>query len=108
MQLAFDVDLRAFFQVLAGDLGELAIERDAVPFGEFFFLAAILVFPAFGGGYRDVSDGVAVGHVAGFRIAAEVADDDDFIDRCHGGFSWMVCVGAVDCAAADSSNWPQL
>src|SRR6185436_10439766 len=47
-QAALDVDLRALFQVFAGDLGETAEEGDAMPLRRFLFLATRLVFPGVG------------------------------------------------------------
>lgn len=38
-QAAFDIDLRAFAQVLADDLGQAAVKNHAVPFGGFFHFA---------------------------------------------------------------------
>jgi NADP-dependent 3-hydroxy acid dehydrogenase YdfG len=80
LQAAFDVDRRAFFKVLAHDLGQAAEERDAVPFGQLFLFAGLAVLRLVRGGDRDVRDGVAARHVADFRIAAEVADDDDLVN----------------------------
>src|SRR5688572_10544308 len=44
-QPPLDVDLRAFLQIFAGDLGEARAKDDAVPFGLFLLLAARLVVP---------------------------------------------------------------
>ena len=79
-QAAFDIDLRAFAQVLADDLGQPAIEHHAVPFGGFLHFAGLLVLPAVGGGDGDVGDLVATGKTAHFRVSAQIADDDDFVD----------------------------
>src|SRR6185437_5384344 len=85
LEAPFHVDLRALLEVLARDLGELAEEGDAMPFG-LLLLLAVLVLPHVRGRDRDVGDRAAVGHVARFRIAAEVADDDHLVDRCHTPF----------------------
>jgi hypothetical protein len=84
LQAAFDVDRAALLQVFAGDLGHAVKEGDAVPFGFFLALAAVLVLPLPAGGHRDVADGRAAGQIAHFGVLAEVADDDDFVDRGHG------------------------
>src|SRR5258706_8145838 len=43
LQAPFDVDLRALLQVLARDLGELAEERDAMPFRLLLHLAVLVL-----------------------------------------------------------------
>src|SRR5262245_34665609 len=78
-QRAFDVDLAALLQVFAGDLGEPSEERDTVPLGTFLFFAT-LVLPGVGGGNTDVRNRTAFGHIPHFRVAAEVADQDHFVD----------------------------
>ena len=50
LQLAFDVALRAFAQVLSGDLGNLAEQRYTVPLGTLNLLARLLVGPLLAGG----------------------------------------------------------
>lgn len=82
-QASFDIHLRALAQVLAGDFGQAAVEDDAVPLGGFAHFAALLVFPAIGGGHCDVRDLVAAREGTHFGVAPQIADDDDFIDRCH-------------------------
>jgi hypothetical protein len=82
-QAAFDVDLRAFLQVLAGDFGKAAEERDAVPLGGFLLLAARLVFPRFRGRDADVRHRIAARQVFGFRVSAEIANDDHLVHRSH-------------------------
>ncbi len=67
---ALDIDRRAFLQVLAGNLGQLAEEGDAVPLGGFLEIAGLLVLVAIGRRQADVRHGVAAGHVAGFRVGA--------------------------------------
>ncbi|MNL63469.1 hypothetical protein D3C87_1876090 [compost metagenome] len=58
-----------------------------MPFGGLLHLAALLVLVAIGGRQADIGHGVAAGQVAGFRVCAEVADENDFVDRCHEMFS---------------------
>src|SRR5688572_6266149 len=78
----FHVHLAALLEVFAGDLGELAEEGHAVPLGLLLHLA-VLVLPLLGGGDADVGDRAALGHVARFRVAPEVADEDDLVHGCH-------------------------
>lgn len=78
LDTAFQVHLAAFTQVLTGNLGEFAVHGDVVPFGTFYALA-VAVVPRFAGGNAKVTDGLAVGHIADFRVAAETADEDNFI-----------------------------
>src|SRR5882672_5726134 len=82
-QAALDVDLRALLQVLAGDLGQAAEKGDAVPLGRLLHLAARLVLPAIGRRDADISHRVAAWRVAGLRVGAQIADDDDLVHRCH-------------------------
>jgi hypothetical protein len=42
-------------------------------------LAAVLALPVAGGGQADVAHRAAVGGVAHFRVAPQVADEDDFV-----------------------------
>src|ERR1700674_4994346 len=79
LQASLDVDLAAFFQILAGDFGLPAEKDDAVPLGLFLLLAG-LVLPRVGGGDANVGDGVAAGRIAGFRIAAQIADQNHLVD----------------------------
>src|SRR6267143_1858091 len=79
----FDVDLRAFLQVFAGDLGEAAEEHHAVPLGAFLFFSARLVFPGVGGGDRNVRDRSAFGVVTRLGIAPEIAYQNHFVYRSH-------------------------
>src|SRR3546814_7593726 len=78
--LAFDVDLGTFLQILAGDLAELAGEHDVVPLRHFLLLTSLLVLPAFGGGDGGIGDRIAGRKIADLGIFAEIADQDDFID----------------------------
>ena len=47
---AFDVNLAAFAQVLARDLGQTTVEDQPVPLGVLAWLAALLVLPLVSGG----------------------------------------------------------
>lgn len=70
-------------QVSKSAIIEAAVEDHAVPFGGFAHFASLLVFPLVGGGNRHVGHLIAAGKRAHFGVAAQVTDDDDFIDRCH-------------------------
>src|SRR6266576_3275714 len=79
LQAPFDVDLRALFQVLAGNLRHARPEHDVVPLG------ALLPLPRFVlvrlvGGERDLCDRGALRRVLHFRIFAQIADEDDFVN----------------------------
>ena len=78
LDTAFQVHLAAFTQVLTGDFGEFAVHGDVVPFGTFYALT-VAVVPRFTGGNAEVTDGLAVGHIADFWVTAEAADEDNFI-----------------------------
>jgi hypothetical protein len=84
LQAPFHVDRATLLEVFTGDLGHAVEEGDAVPFGFFLALTTGLVLPLAAGRHRDVADGRAAGQVAHLGILAEVADDDDFVDRGHG------------------------
>src|SRR5664279_4517614 len=70
-------------EILPDNLGKLATEDNPMPLGEFLFLASHLVFPRFRGRQPDVGHSIAVGHVAGFRVGTEIADENYFVDRSH-------------------------
>ena len=79
---AFYVHRAAFAQVLACNFGQFAKKADAVPFGLFHHLTrAAFVFAA--GGNGDVGNGLAAGQIAYFRVTAQVAYQNDFVDGCH-------------------------
>jgi hypothetical protein len=84
-QRAFDVDLRALLQVLAGDFTETPEHGHVVPLGAFLVLARLLVFPALAGRHADVRDRHAGRHGAGFRVCAQISDQDDFVDSPRHG-----------------------
>ena len=66
-----------------GTPGELAEKYQAMPFGRFLAFAAGLVTPIIGSRQRHVDDGTAVGAVARFRVAPQIADKNHFVDRSH-------------------------
>ena len=79
LQLAFDVALGAFAQVLTGNLGHLAEQHHTVPFGTLLALTRLLVHPLLTGGQAQVGHGVAVAQVANFGILTAGADQNDFV-----------------------------
>ncbi|MPN21514.1 hypothetical protein SDC9_168894 [bioreactor metagenome] len=76
---------------MADDFSEATVEDDAVPFGDFLVFAGVLVAPAVGGGDGDVRYLVTIGEAAHFGVAAQVADDDDFVDGCHAADTFTEC-----------------
>ncbi len=82
LDAAFYENERAFFQVLLGDFGLLAPDDNFVPFGAFLAFA-VAIFVSFVCGDGKICDGLAAGGEAGFGVAAETADEDDFVDG-HG------------------------
>src|SRR5262249_43537630 len=86
-ELALEIDLGAFADVLLRDLCELFVEDDdAVPFGAFLALAGLAIAPGIRRCHRHVHHGSAILHGPHFGVAAEIADQDDFVDAArHGG-----------------------
>src|SRR6476660_864238 len=84
LQLALNVNLRAFLAVLLGDLAEILVENhDIVPFGAVAPLAGRLVAPGLGRRQREGDDAVAGIQPAHFRIASEIAEEDDLVDAAR-------------------------
>src|SRR5690554_2304355 len=87
-QAAFDIHLRAFFQVFAGDLGQTIEKYHPMPLGTLLHLPALLVLPGFAGGDIHIRDGVAARHETGFRVSAQVANQDYLVNAsCHSAAS---------------------
>src|SRR6266481_4255358 len=80
LNAAFDKDQRTFLEILLGDFGLLAPYDDFVPLGALLALA-VLVFVGLIRGDREICDGLTAAGVAGFGIAAQTADENDFIHR---------------------------
>src|SRR4249919_2164219 len=85
LQRAFEVNLRAFLEVLLGDLGEtLAEDHDAMPFGLLAPLAGRLVAPGLRGRHPQIDDRAAVLGAADLGVGAQIADQNDLVDAaCH-------------------------
>src|SRR5207249_2409419 len=80
LDAALDIDHGPLFEVLLADLRKLAPGSDAMPFGALLTLA-IFVFVRFVGGDGEICDGLAAARIARFGIAAQTADENDFIHR---------------------------
>src|SRR5690554_2045728 len=62
-QRAFDVDFRAFAQILAGNFCQAVKEHHSVPFGTLLWLTGCFVFPLLGGSHADVGYRASRWHV---------------------------------------------
>src|SRR6266852_7402379 len=78
LDAAFDKNQRTFFQILLGDFGLFAPDDDLVPLGALLALA-VAIFVGFVGGDGKIGDGLAASGVARLGIAAQAADENDFI-----------------------------
>ena len=77
---SLDVDLSALPQVVARHLGGLAEAHDAMPF-DLIAEGAVGVLDAAARGEGQLRDNVAAAGGVHLGIAAEVADEDDFVDH---------------------------
>src|SRR5665213_1475606 len=82
LQPSLDVNLLPLGEVFGERFGRLAPQHHAVPFGFFLALAALVV-PHLGRGHVDGGDGRAAWRVAQFRVAPEIAYQNDFVDAAH-------------------------
>src|SRR5262245_6818022 len=86
LKLALDVNLRALLQILLGDAREVLVEdHHAVPLGLLAPLAGRLVAPVFAGGQPQIDDRPPILGLADFRVGAEIADENDLVDRSGHG-----------------------
>src|ERR1700677_735669 len=84
LDLTLDVDLGALFAILFGDLADILVEdHDVVPLGALLALAGVLVLPGFGRRQGEADDAIAGIEVGHFRVFAEVADQNDFVDAAR-------------------------
>lgn len=81
LESAFDVDLRALAEVLGSHLAESVEQDNPVPLGMLDGLTRGFVLSGFRSGNPQAGDGAAAREQAFFRIRAQVADDDDLVDR---------------------------
>jgi len=70
LDAAFQIYLAAFFQVLPSDFSKAAIHGNVMPFNSLLTLPA-LVFPAFTRGDAEITDSLAVWHIADFRVSPQ-------------------------------------
>src|SRR5690606_5095538 len=107
---AFDVDLAALAQVLAGDLAQLPEQLHPVPLGALLGVA-VLVLAHRGRGQRQGADGHAALGVLHVGVVAEVSDQDHFVHaaghwlsfRCRPGSGrghWIIAAGRAPSAGA--------
>src|SRR5690606_13847336 len=84
LKLPFEINFRALFQILLGDLAKTFIENDdAMPLRPFPALAAVPIAPAFARRNAKVTDGTPVVHITNLRIRPEIADKNDFINAAR-------------------------
>jgi len=78
-QLAFNVDLRTFTQILAGHFRQFAEQHNAVPFSLLFHLTGRFITPGFGSSQRNVGNCATTRHVAYFRVLAQITDENHLV-----------------------------
>src|SRR5690606_19720755 len=84
LKLPFEINFRAFLQILLGDLAKTFIENDdAMPLRPFPALAAVPIAPAFARRNAKVTDRTPVVHITNLRIRPEIADKNDFINAAR-------------------------
>src|SRR5690349_17955545 len=85
LQRTFEVNLRAFLEILLGDLGEaFAEDHHAMPFGLLAPFTGRLVPPALRCRDPQIDDGAAILGAADFGVGAQIADENDLVDAaCH-------------------------
>jgi len=93
LQSAFEINLRALFQVLLGDLREPFTENDdPMPFGLLASLAGVFVAPGLRRCHPQIDDGTAVLGTAYLRVSAQIADENDLVDAaCHDALRVAIC-----------------
>ena len=64
--------------------------------GPFLLLTGLAILPGFAGRQTDVGDRAAAGHEPGFRVGAQVTDQNDFIDASRHGCSLPLSVTAYN------------
>src|SRR5262245_26646529 len=82
LQRAFEVNLRAFLEVLLDDLAEPLVEdHHPVPLGLLAPLPGRLVAPGLAGGDAQIGDRPAILGAPDLRIRPQIADQDHLVDR---------------------------
>src|SRR5712664_4753776 len=79
LKAAFEVEKGSLFQILLSDFGQFAPHDDLVPLGTLLALA-VFVFVRLIGGHGKICDGLAAAGIARFGIAAQPADENDFVN----------------------------
>jgi multiple antibiotic resistance protein len=94
LQRAFQINLRAFLEILLGDLAEAFIEDHyAMPFSLLTPLASRSVTPALRRRHPQIRDRTAVLGPADFWVGAEITDEDHFVDAtCHDTLRGGACL----------------
>lgn len=96
-QAPLDVHELALLKVLVCDLRLAPPHAHSEPRGDLFSLArALATAPALARRDREVADRGARRGVAELRVATEVADDDDLVERSHGSPQFLVKIGASE------------
>src|SRR5690606_38743327 len=81
LELAFDIDLAALFQIVFADIDQpFGENRDIVPLGTLLALTGVTVFPLFGRGNAEIADLAAVLKTADFRIRPQVPDQHYLVE----------------------------
>jgi hypothetical protein len=93
--------LEPFLRYSPGDLTEAAEHGDVVPLGAFLVFTGLLVFPVLARRHANVRHRHARRHGAGFRVCAQIANQNDFVDSPrHGECPSSKVVVGPDCTAA--------
>src|SRR5262252_8947187 len=82
LEPAFDVDLFSLRQVLGQRLGDLSPEDDAVPFGLFLALSALIV-PDLGRRHVERRHRGAARRITQLGVASEIADQNHLVYASH-------------------------
>src|SRR5262249_23471218 len=78
-----DIDLAAFLQIFAGDLGQSLPKHEVVPFCA-VLPGAALVFEPLVCGESDLRNRCALRRVLHFPVFAQISNKNDFVDAlCH-------------------------
>src|SRR3954451_24975730 len=86
LDLALEIDLRAFLQIGFGDLAEILVEDDdPVPLGP-LLAVAVAILPALRRGDSKVDHLAAIVERAGLRVVAQIAHQDHLVDARHASF----------------------
>lgn len=81
LQIAFNVDQRPFFQMLAGNLRQPFVQHYTVPFRRIAARASRLVFPSFASRDRKMRNLVTVLQGAKLRVLSKMADQHGLVER---------------------------